>query len=66
MMITMLMIGCGADGGNGNRDGFARSDFSCFKYAKLKKIPRGAADTEPHGSSNVSNPRKSWKKETLR
>ena len=32
----------------------------------LKKIPRGAADTEPHGSSNVSNPRKSWKEETLR
>ena len=47
MMITMLMIGCGADDGNGNRDGFARSDFSWFKYAKLKKIPRGAADTEP-------------------
>ena len=37
----------GADGGSGNRDGFARSNFSCFEYVKLKKIPRGAGRSQP-------------------
>ena len=40
---------------------------SLKKYRGVQPIrSRGAADTEPHGSSNVSNPRKSWKEETLR